>query len=70
MILPSLLAPTRGLTIEGGQGVLKRLKSLKNKAPETRTNRISGEFEATSEGPAEAARMAAPAGPKRVMPRR
>jgi hypothetical protein len=59
MILPLLPAPTRGLTIEGGQGPLKRLKSLKNKAPETRTDRISGGVEATSKGPANAAESAA-----------
>ena len=55
--------PSEALTIEGGKGALKRLKPLKNKAPETRTDRISGEVEATSEGPAGAAERAAITGP-------
>jgi hypothetical protein len=62
MILP-LSTPNAGLTIEGRQGPLKRLKPLKNKAPETRTNRISGEFEATSDRPENAAEGAAVTGP-------
>src|SRR4029450_3315138 len=63
MMLPPIPTPTRGLTIEGRQVPLKRLKPLKNKAPETRTDRISGEVEATSEGPATAAERAAITGP-------
>lgn len=62
-MLPSLIAPMRGLTIEGGKVSLKRLKPLKNKAPETRTDRISGEVEATSEGLAEAVTQTTSTGP-------
>jgi len=61
MMLPLLFAPNSGVTIEGGQGALKRHKSLKNKAPETRTDRISGGVEATSQEPAGGAQRTAPA---------
>ena len=62
MIRP-LICPNAGVTIEGAGDGLKARKSLKNKAPETRTDRISGEVEATSEGPAMAAERAAITGP-------